>query len=575
MATIDIIIVIAFLVGITLVGFWQMKGKNSSSDNFFLAGRSLKWPMIGLSLFAANISTIHLVGLASSGFNEGMVWGVFEWLAVVSLLFLAFVFAPFYFKSKISTLPEFLELRYDARSRTVFAFIAILSALFVHIGISLYTGAIIFQRFFGIGVWTSIIIIASVTLCYYLAGGLKAVVYTQSVQTIVLLSGSVILTILGLNALGDYMNELGMSNSFFENFSELVRQGQLSVLHTQSSIDSITETINTEYTSNGFDPLSSSGLTWYAALLGYPILGFWYWCSDQTIVQQVLGAKTLDDSQRGPLFAGFLKLTTPLIMVLPGVIAYILFKNDVFEASMSSVPPCSKPGDMALNVLVEKLLPTGLKGLFSAALLAALMSTIAAALNSVSTLVSIDIVKRIKPSISDAALMKVGRLSAIVIIIIAALWSTQGDKFSSVFEAINKFASALAPPVAVVLLMGVLYKRGTKEASLYTLLTGLLLGVTCFILDFKFTADGTAYITDVLGIPFMMQAWWLFCICMVVYLAVSAVTPKPPTEITDAYVWKNIKDIFKPSNQVKPDLRIVAILLIITLILICTFFTLL
>jgi len=189
LSTIDLIVVIVFLVGITLFGVFQMKKKRDTSDSFFLAGRNLRWPLIGLSMFAANISTIHVVGLASWGFNEGMVWGNFEWLAGVTLIFLSLIFAPFYFKSRIQTLPEFLERRYDARSRTVFAFIAILGALIVHIGLSLYTGALIFQRFIGIGIWTSIAVLSGLTLIYYLAGGLRAVIYTQAVQAGVLIFG--------------------------------------------------------------------------------------------------------------------------------------------------------------------------------------------------------------------------------------------------------------------------------------------------------------------------------------------------------------------------------------------------
>jgi SSS family solute:Na+ symporter len=563
---IDLIIIVVFLVGITLIGVYQLKSKRNTSDSFFLAGRNLKWPFIGLSLFAANISTIHFVGLASSGFNEGLVWGCFEWLAAISLIFLALIFAPFYFKSRIQTLPEFLELRYDARSRTVFAIIAIMGALFVHIGLSLYTGAIIFQRLFGFGVWSSIFILSMLTLVYYLAGGLKAVVYTQSIQTVVLIGGAVVLTCAGLIRLASYMQELGMTGNFFQNFAALVRPGQLDVIQTNHSITALTNGINQELTSKGFDTLSNSGLTWYAAILGYPILGLWYWCSDQTIVQEVLAAKTKEDAQRGPIFAGFLKLTTPFIMVVPGIIGYILFKQQIFDAAASAVPAVSKPGDMALSVLVDQLLPVGLKGLFAAALMAALMSTIAAALNSISTLVSIDIYKRIKPKTKDKSLINIGRTAAIIIMIIAALWSTQGDKFSSVFEAINKVASALAPPVATVLLWGVLYKRGTKEASLTTLIVGLVLGITCFVLDFKFTPSSVSIITEKWGIPFMMQACWLFCICSVLYFVVSKFTPAPDPVAIQKYTWKNPKEIISGKLTKFSDIRVLVAILLLTLI---------
>ena len=572
-STVDFIIIIVFLVGITALGLYQLKNRSQTSEGYFLAGRNLRWPLIGLSLFAANISTIHLVGLASSGFNEGMAWGSFEWLAGLTLIFLSLIFAPFYFKSRIQTLPEFLERRYDARSRTVFAFIAILGALFVHIGLSLYTGAIIFQRFFGINIWTSITIISLLTLTYYLAGGLKAVVYTQAVQTGVLIIGSVALTAIGIQELNEHMLQLGMNGSLFDNLFQLARPGQMDALHTDKSIAELTSVMNQDYGQNGFDTLSGSGLTWYAALLGYPILGLWYWCSDQTIVQQVLAAKTQDDAQKGPLFAGFLKLTTPFIMILPGIIGYILFKDDIYLAAQSSIPAVTKPGDIALSILIDKLLPVGLKGLFAAGLIAALMSTIAAALNSTSTLVSVDIYKRIRPNTSDKRLIFIGRIVAIIIMIVAALWSTQGDKFSSVFEAINKVAAALAPPVATVLLFGVLYKKGTKDAAFLTLLIGLGLGVTCFILDFKFTTESSAILSENLGIPFMMQAWWLFCICTLVYLIISRFTKPSEKEILEKYTWENPSAIIKGKLKGIRDVRIIAALLLLALIILYATFS--
>ena len=328
--TLDLAIIIVFLVGITLIGALQMRKKRETSDAFFLAGRNLNWAFIGLALFAANISTIHLVGLAASGFNEGMVWGNFEWLAGITLIFLALIFAPFYFKSRIQTLPEFLERRYDSRSRSVFAFIAILGALFVHIGMSLYAGAVIFERFFGVSVFMSIGIISVMTLIYYVMGGLRAVVITQAIQTGFLLFGATALTIFGIMKLGD----AGIFS--VADFKAAVRPGALNMLHSSESIQKTTEHITREFGSRGFEAVGNSGLTWFACFLGYPVLGLWYWCSDQTIVQQVLAARTQNDAQRGPVLAAFLKLTTPFIMVLPGIIAYIVFKDQVFAAANSA-----------------------------------------------------------------------------------------------------------------------------------------------------------------------------------------------------------------------------------------------
>ena len=543
-STIDAIIIVAYLIGILVIGIMSVKLKKLTSDGYFLAGRGLKWPVIGAALFASNISTIHLVGLAASGYNEGLVWGNFEWLAAVTLILLGLVFAPFYFKSKIATLPEFLEKRYGSGSRTVLAFIGIIGALFVHIGMSLYAGAVVFQTFFGIDVFTSIIIISLVTTLYTLLGGLKAVVITETIQTVILIGGSIILTIIAIMALPDK----GVHS--MADFKALLKPGQLDMLHTKESLKALSE--------GGYE----SGLTWYACLLGYPVLGLWYWCSDQTIVQRVLGAKSQSDAQLGPIFAGFLKILPVFILVLPGVIAYVLFKDIIGTNANQAYP-----------VMINQLLPIGLKGIMAASLLAALMSTIAAALNSSATLVAIDIVKRLNPETSDKKQIKVGRIAAVVVMVLAMLWSTQGDKFSSIFEAINKIAAAIAPPVAVVLLFGVFSKRGTKEASLVTLISGLILGIVIFCLDFE-PVSGYMYLTKGMHLPFMMQAWWLFVVCTVIYFSVSYLTPKPDPQVIELYTWENpISVITKGKFIGLKDPRLWAGVLILTLALLYFIFS--
>jgi len=535
--TIDLTIIVVYLFGILLVGILSVRLRKMTSEGYFLAGRGLGFVMVGAALFASNISTIHLVGLAASGYNEGLVWGNFEWLAAITLILLGLVFAPFYFKSKISTLPEFLEKRYGSTARTILAFIAIISALFVHIGMSLYAGALVFHAFFGINVFTSILVISIITAIYTVLGGLKAVVVTESVQTVILIIGAIILTGFAIAALPEH----GVTS--LAELKAALKPGQLNMLHTKESLGLLGE--------GGFE----SGLTWYACLLGYPILGLWYWCSDQTIVQRVLGAKTMQAAQMGPIFAGFLKILPVFILVLPGVIAYVLFR-DIIGADANQTLP----------VMIDRLLPTGLKGVMAATLLAALMSTIAAALNSSATLVAVDIVKRVRPSTTDSQQIKYGRIAAVVVMILAMLWSTQGDKFSSIFEAINKIAAAIAPPVATVFLFGVFSKRGTNRAAIVTLLSGLVLGITAFCLDFE-PISGHMYLTRGLQIPFMMQAWWLFVICTVIYFIVSYSTPRPPADVIEKYTWESplavlTRDKF---NGIR-DVRLWAGILVLTMV---------
>ena len=466
------------------------------------------------------------MGLTASGYNEGLVWGNFEWMASFTLILLSLVFAPFYFRSKISTLPEFLERRYSPASRSLLAFMAIVAALFIHIGMSIYAGAAVFEQFFGIDVRTSIFIVGLVVSLYTVLGGLKAVVVTETVNAAFLLVGACVITGYAIAALPAH----GIHT--LAQFRAALKPDQLSMLQTHSSV----------------------GLNWYGVFLGYPVLGVWYWCTDQTIVQRVLGARTLRDAQLGPLMAGFLKIFPVFLLVLPGVIAYVLFKDVIGTSSNQTLP-----------VLINQLIPTGLKGLISAAVLAALMSAVSAALNSSGTLVAVDIVKRLRPDTTDRALVQIGRIGSVVVMLLAILWSTQGGRFSSIFEAINVIAADLAPPITTVFLFGVFWRRGTKQASIATLIAGFLLGAASFIFDLP--VIGTEkLITQGLGISFMMQAWWMFCICSVVFVVVSLLTPAPAPESIEGLTWKNpFAVLFGEKIREMSDPRVVASILLLTM----------
>jgi solute:Na+ symporter, SSS family len=521
----DVAVILLYMCGILTIGLVSVRHIKITGNIFFLAGRSLSWPFVGAALFASNISTIHLVGLTASGYNEGLVWGNFEWMASYTLILLSLVFAPFYFRTRIATLPEFLERRYSPASRSFLAFMAIVAALFIHIGMSLYAGAAVFQRFFGINVVASVVIITTVVGIYTVLGGLRAVVITETVNTVILILGAVLILAFSLAALP------GHGIHSLEQFRTAVKPGQLSMMHTHDS----------------------AGLSWYAVLLGYPILGIWYWCTDQTIVQRVLGARSSEDAQLGPLFAGFLKILPVFLLVMPGVIAFVLFHNIIGRASNQTLP-----------VLIEQLIPTGLRGMITAAVLAALMSAVAAALNSIGTLVAVDIVARLRPSTSDRAQVTIGRISSVGVMLLAMAWSTQGGRYSSIFEAINAIAADLAPPITVVFLWGVLWRRGTKQASLYTLISGFTLGVIAFILDLP--VFGTERIvTHRWGIPFMMQAWWMFCICSIIYVVVTVLTPAPAPQSVDGLTWNHPLAVVtqEPFKGLR-DARLIAMILAVT-----------
>jgi solute:Na+ symporter, SSS family len=527
MSTIDAAIIITYLLGIMAVGILAGYRKKASSTQFFLAGRALRWPIIGAGLFCANISTIHLVGLASSGYRHGLVIGNFEWMASFCLILLGIVFAPFYFRSKLNTLPEYLERRYGGGARTFLAFIFIMSALLVHIGISLYAGAKVLEAFFGLPFVVSVIGISLITATYTILGGLRAVMITDAIQAVLLLCGAAILTIAGLRALP------GVGIETVAQFKEALRPDQLSMIQPIR-----------DPAATGFFKLRE--FSWYSILFGYPILGIWYWCTDQTIVQKVLTARTEKDGQSGALFAGLLKILPVFLMVFPGVLGYVLFKDKILDDN-----------DATLMVMMKELLPVGVKGLMAAGLLAALMSTIEAALNSTATLTAEDIVKRFRPETKDSSLVLIGRITAGVVVLLAMAWSTQGDKFSSIFEAINKIPMAFAPAITCVFLWGVFWPRGTRQGAMAALVFNVVVGIVYMLVDIPLVGS-TQFVAETLGIPFMQVGWYLFVLCSIVHVGVSLMTPAPGREQLENLCWKSPLQAFKGKLSGITDPRLLA-----------------
>ena len=531
-STLDLTIIIVYLAGVLLLGLWVVRHQKMTAGNYFLAGRSLNWVYVGAALFASNISTIHMVGLAAAGFSDGIVQGNFEWLAPFLLILLGLVFAPFYFKNRISTLPEFLERRYNGLARSLLAFLALMGALFMHIGISLYAGAVVFENYFGIDMWVSILLIAGITALYTIMGGLKSVVFTETAQTVILIFGGVVLAVMAVMALGDH----GIHS--LSDLRAAVKPGQLTLLRSYES---------------------SPKLPWYSILLGYPVIGIWYWCADQTIVQRVLGARSLDDARRGPVFAGFIKILTVFMMVIPGIIAYALFRSEIQD-----------PND-TLPVLIIRLLPVGFIGLLSAALLSALMSTIAAALNSSATLVSVDIVKRLRPATTDRQQVRIGRWTAAAVMLLAIAWSPMIGRFISIFDAINQILAVLSPPIATVFLLGVFWRRGNAAGAVTAIIAGSLLGVLAFLLDFPVVGD-VKVISDGLHIPYMLQSFLLFVISSVIFVVVSLATAPPPQEKIATTTLESPLAFLKGKITGVTDPRILSLILISILIVLYVIF---
>ena len=495
MGKLDLTVLAVYLIGIVVLGIWAglKRRGNEANSGFFLAGRSLRWPVIGLALFATNISTVHLVSLAQEGYTNGLVYGNFEWMAGFTLIILALFFAPFYIRTRVATLPEFLERRYSRASRDWLTLMSIVSAIFIHIGFSFYAGAVVLEGLFGIDKMTSIILAAIVTGTYTIIGGLMAVVITESAQTVILVLGAIVLTMTAYIRAGGW-----------HGITATVDPHQLTMLRPAG------------------DP---SGLPWHSVLLGYPVIGIWYWCTDQTIVQRVLGAKDETHARLGALFAGFIKILPVFIFVLPGLICAALIEQ-------GKLPNTLEKSEQVYAFMIGHLLPAGLRGLVAAALLAALMSTVSGALNSAATLFSHDIYRRFFPESSDQTLVRVGRMATFVGLVLAVAWSPWLGRYPSVFQGINAAICYIAPPITVVFVLGVFWRGASSRGAIITLISGSALGFTVFLLDWFKESSGW-------NVPFMMAGFYLAVLCCAIMIPVSILTPDAPSGQRAALTWSS------------------------------------
>jgi len=538
---IDYVVIVVYLVGIVALGCWagMRKKREAKGADYFLAGKSLRWPLIGLALFATNISTIHLVSFAENGYTSGLIYGNFEWMAGFTLVILSLFFAPFYIRAGVSTLPDFLERRYSRGSRDFLAVLCVFSAVVVHIGFSLFTGAIVIERslltHFVEGdpeqyrMWV-VVAICGATAAYTIIGGLMAVVLTESIQTVVLIAGSVLITILGLNMIGSW-----------DALKESVHPANLSMVRPDS------------------DP---TALPWYAVFTGYWITGIWYWCTDQTIVQRVLGAKSETDARIGPLFAGFIKILPVFIFVLPGVICLGLINNGTIPG-LPELPDGSPDGKAAYSHMIQYILPVGCRGIIIAALLAALMSTVSGALNSIATLVSYDIYKRWSPEADDRHLIRVGRIVTFFAMLVAIAWTMGISLFKDkpIFQYMVDSFPVVAPPTTVVFVWGVFWKRASAKAALITLITGALLGLGVFIASINGLNKFGDYEVNAL-----LSCFILAVIESVLLVVCSYIFPHKHTPESEKLVWSTPFDALRGKWKGLMDYRLWAGGLVVTMV---------
>ena len=461
---IDGIIIICYLVGI--IGYGISKGKQQSSEDYFLAGRNLTWPIVGISLFAANIGSSTLIGLTADAFKTNIAVYNYEWMAAVVLVIFAIFFMPFYLNSKVYTMPEFLERRYDGRARYFFSIITIVGNVIIDTAAGLYAGNLILKIIFPeLDSAIIITLLAIAAAAYTIPGGLSAVVHTEVIQAIILVMGSIALTYFCFDQVGGW-------SGMIAGLDAMNQGGQLN--KSSDEVFSLVGPINDPY------------MPWTGLVFGVPLLGFYFWANNQFMVQRVLSAKDLNHGRWGALFAGLLKLPVIFIMIVPGVIAIVLFSDTDISGLNYLIPSstgmvvCSQLSDcpnMTYPVLIYNLLPVGVLGLVIAGLLAAMSSSISATLNSASTLITMDFILKLKPNLSSKNLVTSGQIATVILVMLAAAWAPQIEKFSSLWEYLQLVLGFIAPPIVSVFLLGLFWKRANANGAFASLLGGLILSM--------------------------------------------------------------------------------------------------
>jgi len=481
-------ILVAFYFAIILgISWWSFRQKQNATEDYFLASRHVGWFVVGASIFASNIGAEHIVGLAGTAANTGVVMGHYElhaWLVLV----LGWVFIPFYMRSKVFTMPEFLELRYSPKARWFLSIITLIAYVFTKISVNVYAGAVVFQTLMGIDFWTGALIVVVLTGIYTVLGGLRAVVYTEALQTVVLVIGSAIVAVIGLIKLGGWANLYRIAGGGHFNL---------------------------------FLPASHPEFPWPGMVFAPPIVGFWYWCTDQYIVQRALAARNEQQARRGSIFAAFLKLLPFYIFIIPGVMAYALAKTGQIHLASP---------DQAFPTMVMTLIPIGLRGLVAGGLLAALMSSLASTFNSSSTLFTMDIYRKMRPEAGERRLVRVGRIATAVLVVTGLAWIPLMKVISGeLYHYLQSVQAYIAPPIAAVFLLGVFWKRLNGAGAVTTLVGGFVIGMLRLAAELN-KSRLTGFLHAFASINFLYFCIILFVACVIALIVVSYLTRPPSYE---------------------------------------------
>ncbi|MBL8205829.1 MAG: sodium:solute symporter [Blastocatellia bacterium] len=499
LVTIDYVVLALYFLIIFAIG-WYFSRKERNTTDYFLAGRDVAWWAIGASLFSSNIGSEHFIGLAGSGAATGMAAGHFEWLASVIVLILGWVFVPFYLRSNVYTMPEFLERRYNSACRTYLASISLIAYIFTKIAVAVFAGAIVLKAVLGWDMVTSSLALVVATGIYTVAGGMAAVIYTEVVQTVILVLGALVLMFIGLEQVGGWA---GLQAKVPAEFFHMMK------------------------------PSTDKDFPWTGIFFGAPLLGIWYWCTDQVIVQRVLSAKDIAHAKAGTIFAGFLKVLPVFMLIVPGMIARALYPQEMATDSNAAFP-----------TLVVRLMPAGLQGVMVAAMLAALMSSLASVFNSSSTIFTMDFYKKFRPDASEKQLVNVGRVATVLMVILSLAWIPFMSRISGqLWIYLQSVQAYVSPPIAVVFLLGIFWRRINGQGAITSLLVGFVLGALRFILEVVYAGNlPSGFLGWFVGMNFLHFAVLMFVVCLMILVLVSLLTPAPGPDKVSGLTFQTIEE---------------------------------
>lgn len=522
---IDSLILVLYLIVILAIAFYSSRKKDRDFSDYFLSGKNVGWFAIGMAIFATNISSEHFIGLAGSGATRGLAVAQFELMAIFILIILGWFIAPIYIKSGVTTVPELFEKRFDSRTRKFLSGLSIGIYFLTKIAVTLLAGGILFYKMFGLNIYTFAILIILITGVYTIIGGAVSVQKTQVVQAFLLIFGAILLTAFGLSEVGGYAG-----------------------LRAKLPADYF----------NMFKPMSDPDFPWTGIIFGAPIIAFWYWCTDQYIVQRLLGAKSIDDARKGSLLAALLKVLPLFILVIPGLIAVALFPDIV--------------GDEAYPVLLaSNLLPIGIKGLVIAGLLSAIMSSLSGVFNTIATLYVNDFYRLKYPEANERKLVLIGRLATTFVVVAAILFVPLVKAINSeMYLFLQSTQAFVSPPIVAVFIFGLLFKKLSAEAAYYTLIIGEVIGLSRFATD---VLINLGYVNHPLliafsHINFLHFAILLFLICTVILFSINYVTIKKKINdinYLDYSLRESLLDIpsFKKIRNSRPSFVMSAFILLI------------